>query len=85
MAEIFNDYGYPTSENGQCRILKNIGCLLLEHSGDMASYDKYFSLVEEAYFKGEVDKHYFIMLIDRINFRKNGYQIFGTHRGIPFC
>ncbi|WP_400075656.1 hypothetical protein [Winogradskyella sp. R77965] len=84
LSKIFDDYGYPSIELVS-EEFSNYGCLLLEHSGDIETYDKYFPLVAKAFKNGDVTASMFRMLIDRIHWRKTGNQIFGSHSGKPFA
>jgi len=84
LALIFDEFGYPGKSLVGTTFM-NYACLLLEHGGEIAHQKKYFPLVAKAYKNGELAKNPFLMLIDRIEWKTTGKQIFGSHAGIPFA
>ena len=83
LTTIFEKYGYPSKKLVGEHYM-NDACLMLEHGGELSYQEKYFPLVAEALKKGEVEKNYVRMLIDRIHWKKTGKQIFGSHSGVAF-
>lgn len=83
IAELFDKNGYPGSSAVGAKFSGH-ACLMLEHGGELAHQEKYYPLVKDAYVKGEVPESCFLMLIDRIHWKKTKKQIFGSHAGVPF-
>lgn len=80
---ILEKYGYPGKELVGEPFM-NYACLLIEHGGKLDYQEKYLPMVVEAYHKGQVDKAFLTMLIDRVQWKKTGKQIYGSHMGVPF-
>ena len=83
LIEIFEEFGYPTKELvGES--YSTLGCLLLEHTGQPKTQEKYLEMVSDAFQNDRTIKPYFKMLLDRYYWRTTGKQIFGSHAGHPF-
>ncbi len=83
MNSVFEEFGYP-GKDLVGEIFMDYACLFIEHGGELNYQEKYLPLVAEAYKNDQVSKPYLKMLIDRIHWKKNKKQVFGSHMGIDF-
>jgi len=81
--EILQEFGYP-GKDLVGEPFMNYACLLIEHGGTLDYQEKYLPIVVKAYHNNQMDRIYLHMLIDRVQWKKTGKQIFGSHRDIPF-
>lgn len=81
---IFDEYGYP-GKSVVGNKYKDYVCLMLEHTNQLISQEKYLPTVIDALKKKELNKGAVKMLIDRIHSNKYGTQIFGSQSGVPFA
>jgi hypothetical protein len=58
--------------------------IVIQHA-DLYYQEKYLPTIVTAVEKGELNKTTLKMLLDRINYKKTGEQIFGSQIGVPFA
>ncbi|MEO1258906.1 MAG: DUF6624 domain-containing protein [Bacteroidota bacterium] len=79
---IFENNGYP-GKSVVGEEFKDYAALIYEHSGDLEFQEKYFPLIIKAMNKKELTKNMVRLIIDRLQLKKTGKQIFGTQVGVP--
>ena len=79
---IFEEYGYP-GKSVVGEEFKDYAALIYEHSSDLEFQEKYFPIMVEAMNNGELTKNMVRLIIDRLQLKKTGKQIFGTQAGVP--
>lgn len=73
---IFDQYGYPGKTLvGETQ--STTAFLVIQHS-PMETIEKYFPLIEEAAYKGEMPLSYLALMVDRIRVYKGQKQLYGT-------
>ena len=81
--KIIKKYGYPgkTLVGGEWR---DIACVILVHANSLVIQEKLLPTIAKAANDGELSKGIVRILVDKIQLKKTGKQIFGTQTGIPF-
>jgi hypothetical protein len=75
--EIIRNYGWPgPSKVGE--MASNGAFLVLQHSGNVATMEKYLPLLKEAAAAGELEQQLLALYIDRIKMFKKEKQIYGS-------
>lgn len=73
--QIIAKHGYPGK--GKVGAQASTAFLVIQHA-DLSFQEKYFSLLEDAVNKDELDKGSFALLVDRIRVRKGQKQLYGS-------
>ena len=80
---IIKKYGYPgasiVSEEW-----RDIACVILVHANSLTIQEELLPVIAKAAGQGELGKGIVRILVDKIQLKKTGKQIFGSQVGIPF-
>jgi len=85
LIKLFDKYGYVGKSITGDNLYKNYICLLVEHGQNLTDQKKWLPIIAEAYNKGEMTANPLKMLLDRIGWKENNKQYFGSHIGVPFA
>ena len=81
--DIIRKVGYP-GESLVGKEWRDIACVVLVHANSIDIQEELLPIIAAAAGKGELSKGIVRILVDKIQLKKTGKQIFGTQAGIPF-
>lgn len=83
LRKIFRKHGYP-GNSLVGRPYSSYAAIMLAHTNDLELFKELFPFVVQAYRHTDLDENIFLLLVDKLHWRMDGKQIFGTQAGIPF-
>ena len=80
---IIKKYGYPGRKLAGGKY-ENVAWVVIQHA-ELNYQEKYLPLIHKAVLEKQLEDQPLKMLIDRIYWKKNGFQIFGSQGGVDFA
>lgn len=83
VADMIQQYGYP-GKTAVGEEWRDIACLILVHANSLSIQERLLPIIAKEANNGELSKSIVRILVDKIQLKKTGKQIFGSQSGIPF-